>query len=297
MIKGYKFIVSEEEKNRILNLHEESSKNQYLVIEQLSNVKKTQDKREPITTVSDNKSSQTQTPDDSIYDAWSQESEFVPNKINNTTKEQPQVSSDVKNGEDKEKPKENFEDVFKGLEITKSKDEDTYIIDLEKGNYVYTYKTDEGKIHAKFLNKQGDSLTNYPEKDFGTIGELKKYLEDNKLNVLPKKNDQTSDSQQISNSNVSKPNVTQSTVTNSPTTDSKGFQPDEVKLDNDKFYDYGKKGDKYYSRIKPNSPRGNLDSKYQQILSKNKNNTDWVEVKPGSPYLEKIKGMTMKPSK
>ena len=32
MIKGYKFIVSEEEKNRILNLHEESSKNQYLVI-------------------------------------------------------------------------------------------------------------------------------------------------------------------------------------------------------------------------------------------------------------------------
>ena len=49
-----------------------------------SNVKKTQDKREPIPTVSDNKSSQTQTPDDSIYDAWSQESEFVPNKINNS---------------------------------------------------------------------------------------------------------------------------------------------------------------------------------------------------------------------
>ena len=34
MIKGYKFIVSEEEKKRILSFHEKSSKNQYLIFEE-----------------------------------------------------------------------------------------------------------------------------------------------------------------------------------------------------------------------------------------------------------------------
>lgn len=34
MIKGYKFLINEEEKERIISLHENRTKTQYLIIEQ-----------------------------------------------------------------------------------------------------------------------------------------------------------------------------------------------------------------------------------------------------------------------